>query len=51
MSIAFNKVYDNDFKNFYQDFFGGTVDKNPPANAGDTGSIPSLRRFHVPWNN
>ena len=23
----------------------GTVDKNPPANAGDMGSIPGLRRF------
>ena len=28
------------------DFPGGTVDKNPPANAGDTGSIPGLGRFH-----
>ena len=50
MSTAFNKVYDNDFKKFHQDFFGGTVDKNPPANAGDTGSIPSLRRLHMLWN-
>ena len=24
------------------DIHGGTVDKNPPANAEDTGSIPSL---------
>ena len=24
------------------DFPGGTVDKNPPANAGDTGWIPRL---------
>jgi len=31
-----------------QDFPGGAVDKNSPANAGDTGSIPSLRRFHMP---
>ena len=23
-----------------EDFPGGTVDKTPPANAGDTGSIP-----------
>ena len=30
------------------DFPGGTVDKNPPANAGDTGSVPSLGRSHVP---
>ena len=26
---------------------GGTVDKNPPANAGDTGLIPALGRFHM----
>ena len=25
-----------------QDFPGGTVVKNPPVNAGDTGSIPGL---------
>ena len=23
------------------------MDKNPPANAGDTGSIPGLGRFHM----
>ena len=28
-----------------------TVGKNPPANAGDTGSIPGLGRFHMPWTN
>ena len=27
------------------DFPGGTVVKNPPANTGDVGSIPSLGRF------
>ena len=32
-----------------QDFPGGTVDKNPPANAEDKGLIPGLRRFHMPW--
>ena len=26
------------------------MDKNPPANAGDTGSIPGLGRFHMPWS-
>ena len=31
------------------DFPDSTVDKNPPANAGDTGSIPGLRRYHTPW--
>ena len=28
-----------------------TVDRNPPANAGDTGSIPGMGRFRMPWNN
>ena len=27
-------------------FRGGTVDRNPPANAGDTGLIPGLGKFH-----
>ena len=30
------------------DFPGGTVDENPPADAGDTGSIPGPGRFHKP---
>ena len=29
-----------------QGFPGGSVVKNPPANAGDTGSIPDLERSH-----
>ena len=33
------------------DFPGGTVDKNPPANAGDMGLIPVPGRFHMPWGN
>ena len=33
------------------DFPGGTVDKNPPANAGDTGSSPGPGRFHMPRSN
>ena len=32
-----------------QDFPGGLVVKNPPASAGDTGLIPGLGRFHMPW--
>ena len=31
-----------------KDFPGGPVVKNPPASAGDMGSIPELRRFHRP---
>ena len=30
---------------------GGSVVKNPPANAGDTGSIPDLGKFHMPQSN
>ena len=33
------------------DFPGGRVDKNPPANAGDTGWIAGLGRFPMPWGN
>ena len=29
-------------------FPGGSVVKNPPANAGDTGLIPDLGRRHMP---
>ena len=32
-------------------FPGGAVVKNPPANAGDTGSSPGPGRSHVPQNN
>ena len=37
-------------KIFLQGFPGGSVVKNPPANAGDTGSIPDLGRPHMPWS-
>ena len=30
---------------------GDTVVKNPPAKAGDTGSIPGLGRSHMPRSN
>ena len=33
------------------DFSSGTVDKNPPASAGDMGSIPDPGRFHMPQSN
>ena len=33
------------------DLLGGPVVKNPPANAGNMGSIPGLGRFHIPWGN
>ena len=34
-----------------EDFPGGTVVKNPPANAGDTGSIPGPGRSHMQRSN
>ena len=34
-----------------QDFPSGAVDKNPPANAQNTRSIPGPGRFHMPWGN
>ena len=30
---------------------GGPVVKNPPANAGATGSSPGPGRSHMPWSN
>ena len=41
---------DLDFKKEIRDLPGGT-EKNPPAKAGDTGSIPGLGRFHMPRSN
>ena len=32
-------------------FSGGSVVKHPPANEGDTGSVPDPGRFHMPWSN
>ena len=34
-----------------EDFPGVPMVKNPPANAGDTGSIPGPGRFHMPQGN
>ena len=34
-----------------RDFLGGSVVKNPPATAGDTGSIPGPERSHMPQSN
>ena len=34
-----------------QGFPGSAVVKNPPANAGDTGSSPGLGRSHMPRSN
>ena len=39
------------FKDELLDFPGGSVVKNPPVNAGDTGSIPGLGRSHISQSN
>ena len=36
------------FKSEVEGFPGGAVVKNPPANAGGTGSSPGLERSHMP---
>ena len=38
------------YKRTLPGFPGGAVDKNLPANAGDTGSIPGPGRSHMPWS-
>ena len=38
-------------KENYEGFPGGAVVENLPANAGDTGSSPGLRRSHMPQRN
>ena len=38
-------------QNVFLDFPSGTVDKNPPSRAKDTGSIPGLGRSHIPQSN
>ena len=35
------------YKTLERDFPGGPVVKSPPANAGDTESVPGLGRFHM----
>ena len=38
-------------KGDYRGFPGGALFKNPPADAGDTGSSPAPGRSHMPRNN
>ena len=45
------KKYNGSPKKQKQDFLVDTVDKNPPANAGDTSLIPGLGRSHMLHNN
>ena len=39
------------FKKSKEGFPGDAVVKNPPANAGDTGSSPGPGRSHMPQSN
>ena len=39
------------FKRQCEGFPGGSVVKNPPASAGDMGSIPDSGRSHMSWSN
>ena len=41
----------NVYKKKVEGFPGGAVVKNPPAKAGDTGSIAGPGRSHMPWSN
>ena len=34
-----------------KDFPGGSVVKNQPANAGDSGLMPGPEESHMPWSN
>ena len=38
-------------KHKFRDLPGGTMVKNPPANAGDMGSSRGLGRTHMLWSN
>ena len=44
-----NCIYNIEMK--LKGFPGASVVKNPPANAGDTGSSPGLGRSHMPQSN
>ena len=47
LRFIYSKVCIN---SFFWGFPGGAVVKNPPANAGDTGSSRGLGRSHMPWS-
>ena len=46
----FYKILENKIQQS-RDFLGGAVDRNPPANARDMGSIPGPERFHMLQSN
>ena len=50
-AILHAKILEIFNKNPVEGFPGGTVVKNPPANAGDTSSSPGPGRSHMPQSN
>ena len=48
---AIEKMGVKDLKTHALGFPGGTVVKNPPANAGDTSLSPGPGKSHMPWSN
>ena len=51
MFLPLHSVDQDSYKELTRGFPDGTVVKNPPANAGDTGSIPGPGRSHMPRSN
>ena len=52
MNCKFFKIVNETSSKLKQEGFpGGAVVKNPPADAGDMGSIPGLGRSHMPRSN
>ena len=56
ISTGINKMSSDSDKcyvenNTWWDLAGGAMDRNPPANEGDMGSIPGAGRFHMPQSN
>ena len=51
INSCFNKGLLCSHQEYEQGFTGGSVVKNPPANAGDTGSSPGPVRSHMLQSN
>ena len=51
MGFTYSRIQGSQVKEREEGFPGGAVVKNPPANAGDTGSSPGLGRSHMPQSN
>ena len=49
--VQLQEVLNKAFKKRSRGLPGGSLVKNPPANAGDTGSIPDLGRSHMMRSN